>query len=70
MCNKFRYGELKKMNDYKEKLLEAVQDGVIDAAEVVEKLLSYVDEDSIAELVDSEGWDIGIRNFDDYGTDE
>jgi hypothetical protein len=58
------------MNDYKEKLLEAVQDGVIDAAEVVEKLLSYVDEDSIAELVDSEGWDIGIRNFDDYGTDE
>ncbi len=58
------------MNDYKEKLLEAVQDGVIDAAEVVEKLLSYVDEDSIAELVDTEGWDIGIRNFDDYGTDE
>ena len=58
------------MNDYKEKLLEAVQDGIIDAAEVVEKLLSYVDEDSIAELVDSEGWDIGIRNFDDYGTDE
>lgn len=58
------------MNDYKEKLLEAVQDGVIDAAEVVEKLLSYVDEDSIAELIDSEGWDIGIRNFDDYGTDE
>lgn len=58
------------MNDYKEKLLEAVQDGVIDAAEVVEKLLYYVDEDSIAELVDSEGWDIGIRNFDDYGTDE
>jgi len=58
------------MNDYKEKLLEAVQDGVIDAAEVVEKLLSYIDEDSIAELVDNEGWDIGIRNFDDYGTDE
>ena len=58
------------MNDYKEKLLEAVQDGMLDAAEVVEKLLSYVDEDSIAELVDSEGWDIGIRNFDDYGTDE
>ena len=58
------------MNDYKEKLLEAVQDGVIDAAEVVEKLLSYVDEDSIAELVDNEGWDIGIRNFDGYGTDE
>lgn len=58
------------MNDYKEKLLEAVQDGVIDAAEVVEKLLSYVDEDSIAELIDNEGWDIGIRNFDDYGTDE
>lgn len=58
------------MNDYKEKLLEAVQDGVIDAAEVVEKLLSYVDEDSIAELVDTEGWDIGIRNFDEYGTDE
>ena len=58
------------MNDYKEKLLEAVQDGVIDAAEVVKKLLSYVDEDSIAELVDNEGWDIGIRNFDEYGTDE
>lgn len=58
------------MNDYKEKLLEAVQDGVIDAAEVVEKLLSYIDEDSIAELVDNEGWDIGIRNFDEYGTDE
>lgn len=60
------------MNDYKEKLLNAVQDGVLDATEVVEKLLSYVDEDSIEELIEDEGWEeyCGIRNLEVSDEDE
>ena len=45
------------MEDIKEKLLTATQDGAIDAAEVVEKLLMYIDEDTVQEIIDSEGWD-------------
>lgn len=59
-----------KKGEYKEKLLEAVQDGLLDAVEVMEKILSYVDEDDIEELVEKEDWDIGIRKFEEYGMDE
>ena len=45
------------MEDIKEKLLTAVQDGAIDAAEVVEKLLLYIDADSVQDIIDNEGWD-------------
>lgn len=47
----------KKMEDIKEKLLTAVQDGAIDGADVVEKLLAYIDGDTVQDIVDSEGWD-------------
>lgn len=59
-----------KKGEYKEKLLEAVQDGLLDAVEVMEKILSYIDEDDIEELVEKEEWDIGIRKFEEYGMDE
>lgn len=59
-----------KKGEYKEKLLEAVQDGLLDAVEVMEKILSYIDEDDIEELVEKEDWDIGIRKFEEYGMDE
>lgn len=57
-------------HEYKDKLIQAVQDGVLDGVEVVEKLLSYIEEDTIADIVDEEGWDIGIRSFEDYGNEE
>ncbi len=51
------------MDDIKEKLLIAVQDGAIDGADVVEKLLAYIDGDTVQDIVESEGWDeaCGIR---------
>ena len=59
-----------KKGEYKEKLLEAVQDGLLDSVEVLEKILSYMDEDDVEELVEKEDWDIGIRKFEEYGMDE
>ncbi len=57
------------MDDIKEKLLIAVQDGAIDGADVVEKLLAYIDGDTVQDIVESEGWDeacgIGISESSD-----
>lgn len=57
------------MEDIKEKLLIAVQDGAIDGADVVEKLLAYIDGDTVQDIVESEGWDdacgIGISESSD-----
>lgn len=57
------------MEDIKEKLLIAVQDGAIDGADVVEKLLAYIDGDTVQDIVESEGWDeacgIGISETSD-----
>ena len=59
----------KNMENIKEKLLIAVQDGAIDGAVVVEKLLAYIDGDTVQDIVDSEGWDeacgIGISESSD-----
>ena len=59
----------KNMEDIKEKLLIAVQDGAIDGADVVEKLLAYIYGDTVQDIVDSEGWDeacgIGISESSD-----
>ena len=54
------------MDDIKEKLLIAVQDGALDGADVVERLLCYLDEDTIQEIIDGEGWDeaCGLSNSD------
>lgn len=57
------------MEDIKEKLLIAVQDGAIDGADVVEKLLAYIDGDTVQDIVESEGWDeacgIGMNESSD-----
>jgi hypothetical protein len=45
------------MEDIKEKLLTAVQDGAIDAGAVVETLLLYIDEDTVQDIIYKEGWD-------------
>lgn len=45
------------MEDIKEKLLTAVQDGAIDAGAVVETLLLYIDDDTVQDIIDKEGWD-------------
>lgn len=45
------------MEDIKEKLITAVQDGAIDAGAVVETLLLYIDEDTVQDIIDKEGWD-------------
>lgn len=60
------------MENIKEKLLNAVQDGALDAVEVVDKLLMYLDDDTIQDIIDNEGWDeacgIGIseESEDDF----
>ena len=43
------------MDDIKEKLLTAAQDGALDAAEVVEQLLMYIDADTVQDIVEKEG---------------
>ena len=57
------------MEDIKEKLLTAVQDGALDAAEVVEQLLMYIDSDNVQDIVEKEGWDeacgIGMSDSDE-----
>ena len=45
------------MENIKEKLLTAVQDGAIDGAEVVDILLNYLDEDTIQDIIQNEGWE-------------
>ena len=57
------------MEDTKEKLLTAVQDGALDAAEVVEQLLMYLDADTVQDIIEKEGWDeacgIGMSDSDE-----
>lgn len=57
------------MEDIKEKLLTAVQDGALDAAEVVEQLLMYIDADIVQDIIEKEGWDevcgIGMSDSDE-----
>lgn len=54
------------MDDIKEKLLNAVLDGALDAGEVVEQLLNHIDEDTVQDIVEKEGWDeeLGISLSD------
>lgn len=57
------------MEDIKEKLLTAIQDGALDAAEVVEQLLMYIDADIVQDIIEKEGWDevcgIGMSDSDE-----
>jgi len=45
------------MDDIKEKLLTAVQDGSLDGADVVDVLLNYLEEDTVSDIIENEGWD-------------
>lgn len=57
------------MEDIKEKLLTAIQDGALDAVEVVEQLLMYIDADIVQDIIEKEGWDevcgIGMSDSDE-----
>lgn len=61
------------MNDYKDKLLEAVQDGSLDAYEVLEAILNYGDGEDLAQgVIEDNQWEeaCGIRVLDDYTDDD
>ena len=59
------------MEDYKDKLLIAVQDGILEANEVVEKLLSYMDDETVQQVIEEEDWEelCGIRELEDNEED-
>lgn len=60
------------MEDYKDKLLTAVQEGILEANEVVEKLLSYMDDETVQQVIEEEDWEelCGIRELEDNEEDE
>jgi uncharacterized protein YfkK (UPF0435 family) len=58
------------MGDIKEKLINAVNDGVLDAESVVEALLNYIDEDTVQDIVDKEDWRSSLGELDDNSEDE
>ena len=51
------------MEDIKEKLLTATQDGMLDATEVIEQLLMYIDADTVQDIVEKEGWDDNCKHL-------
>lgn len=57
------------MENIKEKLFTAVQDGSLDGADVVDVLLNYLEEDTVSEIIENEGWEeacgIGLRDNPD-----
>lgn len=58
------------MGDIKERLINAVNDGVLDAESVVEALLNYIDEDTVQDIVDKEDWRSSLGELDDNSDDE
>lgn len=58
------------MGDIKERLINAVNDGVLDAESVVEALLNYIDEDTVQDIVDKEDWRSSLGELDDNLDDE
>ena len=58
------------MGDIKEKLINAVNDGVLDAESVVEALLNYIDEDTVQDIVDKEDWRSSLGELEDSSDDE
>ena len=58
------------MGDIKEKLINAVNDGALDAESVVEVLLNYIDEDTVQDIVDKEDWRSSLGELDDNSDDE
>jgi hypothetical protein len=58
------------MGDIKEKLINAVNDGALDAESVVEVLLNYIDEDTVQDIVDKEDWRSSLGELEDNSEDE
>jgi uncharacterized protein YfkK (UPF0435 family) len=58
------------MGDIKEKLINAVNDGVLDAESVVEALLNYIDEDTVQDIVDKEDWRSSLGELDDNSEED
>lgn len=58
------------MCDIKERLINAVNDGVLDAESVVEALLNYIDEDTVQDIVDKEDWRSSLGELEDNSDDE
>ena len=58
------------MGDIKEKLINAVNDGALNAESVVEVLLNYIDEDTVQDIVDKEDWRSSLGELEDNSDDE
>lgn len=58
------------MGDIKERLINAVNDGVLDAESVVEALLNYIDEDTVQDIVDKEDWRSSLGELEENSDDE
>ena len=58
------------MGDIKERLINAVNDGVLDAESVVEALLNYIDEDTVQDIVDKADWRSSLGELEDNSDDE
>ena len=58
------------MGNIKERLINAVNDGVLDAESVVEALLNYIDEDTVQDIVDKEDWRSSLGELEDNSDDE
>lgn len=58
------------MGDIKERLINAVNDGVLDSESVVEALLNYIDEDTVQDIVDKEDWRSSLGELEDNSDDE
>lgn len=58
------------MGDIKEKLINAVNDGALDAETVVEVLLNYIDEDTVQDIVDKEDWRSSLGELEDTNPDD
>lgn len=58
------------MGDIKERLINAVNVGVLDAESVVEALLNYIDEDTVQDIVDKEEWRSSLGELEDNSDDE
>jgi hypothetical protein len=58
------------MGDIKEKLINAVNDGALDAESVVEVLLNYIDEDTVQDIVDKEDWRSSLGELEDNSEED
>lgn len=44
------------MEEYKEKLQNAVSDGILDATDVISRLMEYLTDDEVAEIIENADW--------------